>query len=50
MNRVEAISAPVKKHVYLLKDFENFIFKYERHMGRLLSEGHSQLTNKRFFV
>ena len=50
MDRVEAISAIVKKHVDLLKDFNIFIFKYKKYTGHLLSEGHSQLTNKSFFV
>ena len=46
MDRVEAISAPVKKHVYLFKDFNIFIFDGEKHMCHLLSETHSQLVNK----
>ena len=50
MDRVEAISAPLKKHVYLLKDFNIFIFDGEKHTCRLLSETHSQLVNKSFFV
>ena len=50
MDRVEVLSAPVKKHVYLLKDFEIFIFEYKKHMCHLLSETHSQLANKSFFV
>ena len=50
MDRVEAISAIVKKHVYLLKDFNIFIFEGEKYTGRLLIEGHSQLVNKSFFV
>ena len=50
MDRVEALSAVVKKHVYLLKDFNIFIFNGEKHMCHLLSEDHSQLVNKSFFV
>ena len=50
MDRVEAISAIVKKHVDLLKDFNIFIFEGEKYTGHLLSEGYSQLTNKSFFV
>jgi hypothetical protein len=50
MDRVEVLSAPLKKHVYLLKDFDNFIFKGAKYTGGLLSETHSQLTNKSFFV
>ena len=50
MDRVEALSAVVKKHVNLLKEFNIFIFEGEKYTGRLLSKGHSQLTNKSFFV
>ena len=50
MDRVEALSAIVKKHVDLLKDFNIFIFEHEKYTGRLLSDGHSQLVNKSFFV
>ena len=50
MDRVEAISAPLKTHVYLLKDFNIFIFEGEKYTGHLLSDGNSQLVNKSFFV
>ena len=46
MDRVEAISTVVKKHVDLLKDFNIFIFKHKKHMCYLLSETHRQLVNK----
>ena len=50
MDRVEVLSAPLKKHVYLLKEFDFFIFKAEKYTGGLLSEVHRQLTNKKIFV
>ena len=50
MARVEVLSAPLKKHVYLLKEFDFFIFKAEKYTGGLLSEVHRHLTNKSFFV
>ena len=50
MARVEVLSAPLKKHVYLLKEFDFFIFKGEKYTCGLLSETHRQLINKGFFV